>query len=87
MIYYFNGSYHGVENLSPKEVGHSVNDGSIIRVKNVGAYFRGKPIDMAGDALSHVKDGFFPVIIESWSGTDSCGDYTTEVVFQAIRCY
>ncbi|EFI72589.1 hypothetical protein PBR_1174 [Segatella baroniae B14] len=45
---------------------------------------------MARDVLVHVlkvvrsETGLFPVIIESFGGTDSKGDYTTKVVFQAV---
>ena len=45
---------------------------------------------MARDVIAHVlnvlcsETGLFPVIIESFGGTDSKGDYTTKVVFQAV---
>ena len=45
---------------------------------------------MARDVIAHIlkvlgsDTGFFPVIIESFGGTDSKGDYTTKVVFQAV---
>ena len=52
--------------------------------------FRGKAMDMAQNAISHILNklpstcGLFPVIYESYGGCNSSGDYTTEVVFQAI---
>jgi hypothetical protein len=47
-------------------------------------------MDMAQNAISHILNklpstcGLFPVIYESYGGCNSSGDYTTEVVFQAI---
>lgn len=63
---------------------------AIIVAKCKGFPFRGRPRDMARDVIAHVLNvlcseiGLFPVIIESFGGTDSKGDYTTKVVFQAI---
>jgi hypothetical protein len=47
-------------------------------------------MDMARDAIVHIlkvlcsETGLFPVIIESFGGMDSKGNYTTKVVFQAV---
>lgn len=63
---------------------------AIIVAKCEGFPYRGRPKDMARDVLVHVlkvvrsETGLFPVIIESFGGTDSKGDYTTKVVFQAV---
>ena len=63
---------------------------AIIVAKCEGFPFRGRPKDMARDVIAHVlkvlcsETGLFPVIIESFGGTDSKGDYTTKVVFQAV---
>lgn len=63
---------------------------TIIVAKCEGFPFRGRPKDMARDVIAHVlkvscsETGLFPVIIESFGGTDSKGDYTTKVVFQAV---
>ena len=63
---------------------------AIIVAKNEGFPFRGKPEDMADDVLYHILDkkslkmGFLPVIYDSKGGIDKCGDYTTDVVFQAV---
>lgn len=59
-------------------------------VKCEGVPFRGSPMDMARDAIVHIlkvlcsETGLFPVIIESFGGMDSKGNYTTKVVFQAV---
>ena len=63
---------------------------AIILAKCEGLPFRGRPKDMARDVIAHVlkvlrsETGLFPVIIESFGGTDSKGEYTTKVVFQAV---
>ena len=63
---------------------------AIIVAKCEGFPFRGRPMDMARDVIAHVlkvlcsETGLFPVIIGSFGGTDSNGDYTTKVVFQAV---
>ena len=63
---------------------------AIIVAECEGVPFRGKPVDLARNALicilNHISSetGLFPVIIESCSGTDTRGDYTTKVVFQAV---
>ena len=57
----------------------------IFEAKSEGMTYRGKPVDMANETLSHICNKFFPVIIESWSGCDSRGYYTTKVIFQAVR--
>ncbi len=63
---------------------------AIIVAKCEGVPFRGSPMDMARDAIVHIlkvlcsETGLFPVIIESFGGMDSKGNYTTKVVFQAF---
>ena len=63
---------------------------AIIVAKCEGFPYRGRPKDMARDVLVHVlkvvrsETGLFPVFIESFGGTNSKGDYTTKVVFQAV---
>ena len=63
---------------------------AIILAKCEGLPFRGSPMDMARDAIIHIlkvlcsETGLFPVIIESFGGMDSKGNYTTKVVFQAV---
>ncbi len=63
---------------------------AIIVAKCEGFPFRGKAMDMAQNAISHILNklpstrGLFPVIYESYGGCNSSGNYTTEVVFQAI---
>ena len=63
---------------------------AIIVAKCEGVPFRGSPMDMARDAIVHIlkvlcsETGLFPVIIESFGGMDSKGNYTTKVVFQAV---
>lgn len=87
-IRYYNGFYNGAENESPKEIGQVKN--AMIVVINVGFPYRGRPEDLAKDTLTHILNGvasdvdFFPVIFESNGGTDSQGEYTTKVVFQAV---
>lgn len=74
---------------------NSLNDfeqvkNAVIVAKCKGFPFRGKAMDMAQNAISHILNkfpstcGLFPVIYESYGGCNSSGDYTTEVVFQAI---
>ena len=82
-IYYLNGFYEGadVKCLSNLEqVGNT-----IFEAKSVGLPYRGDPADMANDTLNHINSSFFPIIIESWGGCDSRGNYTTKVIFQAVR--
>jgi len=63
---------------------------AIIVAKCEGFPYRGRPKDMARDVLVHVLNvlcseiGLYPVIIESFGGMDSKGNYTTKVVFQAV---
>lgn len=45
-------------------------DNTIFEAKSEGRPFRGKPMEMASDVLSHINSKFFPVIIESWGGCD-----------------
>lgn len=81
-VNYVNGFCKGVdlEDLrSLKQVGNS-----IIMANSIGFPFRGKPHEMAQDAVSHVYGDFVPIVIESWGGCDKRGDYTTKVVFQAV---
>ena len=85
---YKNGSYIGAEGLHSVDVEQVRN--AIIVVNNEGLPFRGKPEAMADDVLFHIlekkslKMGFLPVIYDSKGGTDKYGDYTTDVVFQAV---
>lgn len=59
-------------------------------VQNEGIPFRGKPSDMANDALSHIITWTsheivgLPVIYEEESGIDNYGNFTDKVVFQAV---
>lgn len=87
-VRYINGSYIGVECSHPMDVEQVTN--AVIVVKNEGFPFRGKPEEMADDVLAHIfiksssKMGFMPVVYESCGGIDKYGDYTTDVVFQAV---
>lgn len=81
-VNYVNGFCKGVdlEDLrSLEQVGNS-----IIMANSIGFPFRGKPHEMAQDAISHVYGDFVPIVIESRGGCDKRGDYTTKVVFQAV---
>ena len=87
-ILYFNGSFDGasLRGLSDFE---QVKDATI-EARCEGFPFRGTPMDMAKDAIAHIlkrvssEIGLFPVVLESNSGTDKQGDYTTRVVFQVV---
>lgn len=63
---------------------------AVIVAKCKGFPFRGMAMDMAQNAISHILNkllstcGLFPVVYESYGGSNSYGDYTTEVVFQTI---
>lgn len=87
-IYYVNGSFIRVEKESSKDVEQVGN--AIIMASNEGWSFRGKPEDFARDALGRVNEqlgfeiGLLPVILSSNGGMDKSGDYTSEVVFQAV---
>lgn len=81
-VNYVNGFCKGVDLedfRSLKQVGNS-----IIMANSIGFPFRGKPHEMAQDAISHIYGDFVPIVIESWDGCDKRGDYTTKVVFQAV---
>lgn len=58
--------------------------GAILKAECMGKPYRGTPLDFAKDALRHLSDTFFPIIRESYGGCDSHGNYTTEVIFQAV---
>lgn len=87
-IYYVNGSFVRVEKESSKDVEQVGN--AIILASNEGWPFGGKPEDFARDALGRINEqlgfeiGLLPVILSSNGGMDKNGDYTTEVVFQAV---
>lgn len=88
-VMYFNGSYNRANNVSPKDIGQVGN--AIIMASNEGSPYRGKPVDMARDAIRHINGqlsyyiGAFPVVLDSKSGTDNKGRvYTTEIVFQVV---
>lgn len=87
-IHYFNGSFVRADKESSKDVEQVGN--AIILASNEGWPFRGKPEDLARDALGRINDqlgfeiGLLPVVLCSNGGLDKKGDYTTEVVFQAV---
>lgn len=87
-VHYFNGSFVRADKVSSKDVEQMGN--AIIMASNEGLPFRGKPEDFAKDALGRINGqqgceiGLFPVILNRDGGTDKNGDYTTEVVFQAV---
>lgn len=87
-VLYFNGSFVRAEKGSSKDVEQVGN--AIIMSSNEGCPFRGKPEDFAKDALGRVNEqlgfeiGYLSVILSSNGGLDKSGDYTTEVVFQAV---
>lgn len=87
-VKYINGSYIRAEGLS--SIGVEQVRNAIVVASNDGYPFRGKPRDMADDVLAHILNksfsnmGFMPVIYESCGGIDKYGDYTTDVVFQAV---
>ena len=87
---YFNGSFVRVEKVSSKDVEQVGN--AIIMASNEGWPYRGKPDDMARDAIYHVigqlgyEIGLFPVIKNSKFIMDVHNNvYTTEVIFQAVN--
>ena len=88
-VRYINGSYIGVECSHPMDVEQVTN--AVIVVKNEGFPFRGKPEEMADDVLAHILNKassnkvFITVVYESCGGIDKYGNYTTDVVFQAVR--
>lgn len=88
-IIFVNGSFCRAENLSLKTVGPGEN--AVMMASNEGWPFRGKPEDMAKDAIRHINDEYglefalIPVISISKQSIDEQGNYfTEEVVFQAI---
>ncbi len=87
-INYVNGSFLRANKEISKDVEQVGN--AIIMASNEGWPFRGKPEDLARDALGRINDqlgyeiGLLPVILSSNGGMDKNGDYTTEVVFQAV---
>ena len=88
-IKFINGSYNRANKVCPEDFGHAGS--AIITARNEGWPFRGKPEDMAKDAIYHINKqlgfeiGLFPVILSSKmivEGQDKV--YTTEIVFQAF---
>lgn len=88
VLYYNNSSYIGAEN--EKLIDLELIENSIIEVRNEGTPFRGGPKEMVDDALAHILNrlscnkGILPVIYQSSTGTDKLGNYTTDVIFQAV---
>ena len=90
-IIFVNGSFCRAENLSPKEVGPGEN--VLMMARNEGWPFRGKPEDMAREAIRHINDelgyeiGMIPVIIyPKQKIIDDQGNLgIEEVVFQVIK--
>lgn len=87
-IKYLNGFYSGAEcqgSIDDEQVRNA-----IVVASNEGFPFRGKAKDMADDVLAHILNkstsnmGLMPVIYESIGGIDKYGDYTTDIVFQAV---
>ena len=89
-IHYVNGSFVRAEKESSKDVEQVGNAIIMASSERERWPFRGKPEDFARDALGRVNEqlgfeiGLFPVILRSNGGLDNNGDYTTEVVFQAV---
>lgn len=88
-ILYLNGSFSRAENLSLKKAGPGEN--AVMMASNEGWPFRGKPDDMARDAIRHINDehglelALLPVIIGCKQSIDDQGNLLTEeVIFQAI---
>jgi len=87
-IFYYNGSFDGASLRGLNDFEQVRN--AIIVAKCEGLPFRGRPKDMANDVIAHILNrtssevGLFPVIMESHSGSDSHGEYTTKVIFQAV---
>lgn len=87
-IKYINGSYIGAEKSNLIDL--ELIENSIIEVRNEGTPFRGGPKEMVDNALAHIinrlscNKGILPVIYQSSTGTDKLGDYTTDVIFQAV---
>lgn len=87
-VFYFNGSFVRADKVSSIDVEQVGN--AIIMASNEGWPFRGKPEDLASDALEHINKqldyeiGLCPIILSSNGGMDKDGDYATEVVFQAV---
>ena len=88
IINYINGSYIGAEN--EKLIDLELIENSIIEVRNEGTPFRGGLKELVYDALAHIVNrlycnkGILPVINQSSTGTDKLGDYTIDVIFQAV---
>lgn len=88
-ISYLNGSYNRANKVDPENLGQVGN--AIIMASNEGWPYRGKPEDMARDAICHINKqlGFeisvFPVILSSKTIVKDLDKfYTTEIVFQAV---
>ena len=87
-LLYFNGFFDEASLKSLNDFEQVRN--AIIVAKCEGVPFRGKPVDMANNAIAHILKrtsselGAFPVVLQSNSGTDGEGDYTNEVVFQVV---
>lgn len=88
-IKYTNGSYSRANKVSPIDFGQGRN--TVIIASNEGWLpFRGKPEDMARDAIGHINEalgyeiGYFPVFSECFQGIDDLGFITSKVVFQAV---
>lgn len=53
IVNYLNGSYSRANNVSPKDIGQVCN--AIIMASNEESPYRGKPVDMARDAIRHIN--------------------------------
>lgn len=88
-VLYFSGSFVRADKVSSKDVGQVGN--AIIMASNEGWPYRGKPEDMARDAICHINRqlgfeiGVFPVILSSKVIVDDQDKvYTSEIVFQTV---
>lgn len=88
IVLYSNGIFNRVDKTG-LESGRVKN--SVIVAKNEGWLpFMGTPEDMAMDALAKIgkwipeANGLFPVIYQSSGGVNKSGQYSTEVIFQAV---
>lgn len=80
-VIYLDGNFNGVIDTTRCEQ----LDGAIIVAENYGRPFRGTPDQMAEDVLHRLHSPFCPVIIDSVSGTDEQGSFTSRVEFQVVR--
>ena len=88
-IEYVNGVFYKADKVSHNVFG--IIDNDIFWVECIGYLYKGKPADLATDALKHLnyslpygKEIIFNIIVDSYEESKDTGYFTKYVVFQGL---